>query len=114
MIVANCLITQDDVYFPSVALFQRPDWSSQGYLNVTNAPPKCFLGWYQENAPDCNTVAPGTLPCRCDGSWSEEVASFMWQNVSYQYLDMQATSAMLCKIPTTQMILQAFYWCKFV
>ncbi|KIM95647.1 hypothetical protein OIDMADRAFT_133314 [Oidiodendron maius Zn] len=100
----------DHAYFPSIAVFQRMDWSSQATLDDISAEPNCFLGWYEPNAADCNTSEPGTLPCSCNGSWSEDIRDFVWQNASYRYLNMQATSAMLCNIPTTLMILQAFYW----
>ncbi|OBT53607.1 hypothetical protein VE04_05157 [Pseudogymnoascus sp. 24MN13] len=103
--------TVDSVYFPSLTLFQRADWTSQANLDVS-VPGKCFLGWYDESAPDCSDVEPGVTPCQCAGSWDEKVTDFQWHNTSYRALTLTSNSSMMSKVPTTQMIAQAFFNCK--
>lgn len=105
------LVSKNWAYFPSLTLFQKTDWTSQADL-TTSASPKCFLERFDEEAPDCNRVTPGTLPCRCDGSWGESIEDFVWQNTTYRSLAFTATAAMQCLTPTTQMIAQAFFYCK--
>ncbi|KAK4148706.1 hypothetical protein C8A00DRAFT_47516 [Chaetomidium leptoderma] len=90
----------------------RADWSSQANLGVS-VPGKCFIGWYDENAPDCNELAPGTTPCQCAGSWGQDVMDFKWQNISFRALTLISTSSMVSLAPTTQMIAQAFFTCEF-
>lgn len=99
------------MYFPSLTLFQRADWTSQANLDVS-VPGKCFLGWYDETAPDCSDVEPGTTPCQCPGSWDQKVTDFQWHNTTYRSLTLTSTSSMLSTVPTTQMIAQAFFNCK--
>ncbi|OBT77156.1 hypothetical protein VF21_05058 [Pseudogymnoascus sp. 05NY08] len=72
--------TVESAYFLSLTLFRRADWTSQANLDVS-VPGKCFLGWHNESAPDCNAVDPGT-PCQCAGSWDERVWDFDWHNAN--------------------------------
>jgi hypothetical protein len=102
---------QDSVHFPSLTLFQRADWTSQANLDVS-VPGKCFLGWYNESAPDCNDVDPGVTPCQCSGSWDDKVLDFQWHNANYRALTLTSNASMLSKVPSTQMIAQAFFNCK--
>ncbi|PKS08635.1 hypothetical protein jhhlp_005022 [Lomentospora prolificans] len=88
----------------------RSDWTSQANLD-SSTPGKCFIGWHQETpeTPDCNTVEPGTTPCRCDGSWAENVVDFTWQNITYRALSFNSTESLVSTTPTTQLIIQAFF-----
>lgn len=101
----------DRTYFPSVALFQRVDWTSQAVLNTTQATSKCYLGWYDNDAPHCADVPPGVLPCNCGSNWIPSVVEdFLWQNITYRYLVMVSSESLTCLSTSTEMLLQAFYW----
>lgn len=102
---------QDSVHFPSLTLFQRADWTSQANLDVS-VPGKCFLGWYDESAPDCIDVDAGVTLCQCAGSWDSKVWDFKWHNASYRALTLRSNAFMLSKVPSTQMIAQALFNCK--
>jgi hypothetical protein len=101
---------KEDAYFPSFTLFQRTDWTSQANLQAI-VPPKCFLGWYDENVDDCG-LTKGSLPCQCPGSWGDSIRDFKWQNTSYRTLRFQASPDMVSADPTVQMIAQTFFSCK--
>ena len=95
-------LTQDWASFPSIALFQRIDWTSQA--NLVSWPGKCFLGWHDEAAPACDKVEPGTLPCKCGGNWASDVNTIVWRNATYSYKTLKATPSMVSLAPTTQLI----------
>jgi len=68
---------KESVGFPSIALFQRKDWSSQANLLGHQGPTssKCYLGWYNDNATACANLEPETLgnstECTCKELWYE-------------------------------------------
>ncbi|KAK2592455.1 hypothetical protein QQS21_009834 [Conoideocrella luteorostrata] len=98
----------DEAAFPSIALFQRSDWSSQANITV-NPPPKCFTGWHNETALPCSRVAPGA-PCSCAHSWDNEIEErFVWGNTTYRRLSLVSTKDVVSKRPSTLMIAQAFF-----
>ncbi|KAK4198896.1 hypothetical protein QBC40DRAFT_340947 [Triangularia verruculosa] len=97
------------VHFPSITLFQRVDWTSQAKLEV-DPPPKCFLGWHNETAPDCEiTSAEYTGACQCGNRWSDRIEDFEWQNTSYRAFTLTSSISMVSPMPTYQMIAQAFF-----
>ncbi|KAK0735324.1 hypothetical protein B0T21DRAFT_411962 [Apiosordaria backusii] len=101
--------TVDSVHFPSITLFQRVDWTSQANLEV-DPPPKCFLGWYNETAPDCGVTASDyTGSCQCGNRWSGRIENFEWQNTSYRAFTLTSSISMESPRPTYQMIAQAFF-----
>ncbi|KAK4174862.1 hypothetical protein QBC36DRAFT_356192 [Triangularia setosa] len=101
--------SQANAHFPSITLFQRVDWTSQANLEV-DPPPKCFLGWHNETAPDCDvTAAEYTGSCQCGNRWSDRIENFEWQNTSYRAFTLTSSIAMASPRPTYQMIAQAFF-----
>ncbi|KAK0662473.1 hypothetical protein QBC41DRAFT_368312 [Cercophora samala] len=75
-----------------------------------NPPPKCFLGWYNETAPDCGiTSAEYTGACQCGSRWSDRIEDFEWQNTSYRAFTLTSSISMVSPMPTYQMIAQAFF-----
>ncbi|KAK4191329.1 hypothetical protein QBC35DRAFT_487939 [Podospora australis] len=100
--------TVDKVYFPSLTLFQRSDWTSQANLDVS-ARPKCFLGWHNEKAPSCDNITIPGVACQCTDQWDDDVRDFEWQNTSYRALSLISSKSMVSPIPTYQMIAQAFF-----
>ncbi|KAH9996985.1 hypothetical protein F4779DRAFT_606637 [Xylariaceae sp. FL0662B] len=101
--------TVDRVYFPSLTLFQRVDWTSQGTLDVNRARPKCFIGWLDENATHCG-LNNSELPCSCHDRWSGTVEDFFWKGTLYRALSLIASEDMVCTVPNTLMLAQAFLW----
>ncbi|KAK4169030.1 hypothetical protein QBC43DRAFT_84348 [Cladorrhinum sp. PSN259] len=99
--------TVKKAYFPAITLFQQRDWTSQADLDVS-ARPKCFIGPYNETAPECGTVEDG-LPCQCHNRWAEDVVDFDWQNTSYRALTLTSSKSMVSVRPTSLMIAQAFF-----
>ncbi|KAI1410001.1 hypothetical protein F5Y13DRAFT_202628 [Hypoxylon sp. FL1857] len=102
--------TVDQVYFPSITLFQREDWTSQGSLTVSPARPKCYIGWADEDAPNCASSRSQNLPCRCEDRWEESIGTFTWHGATYRTLTLVSSEALLCTVPTTLMLAQAFLW----
>ncbi|KAI1214344.1 uncharacterized protein F4807DRAFT_455984 [Annulohypoxylon truncatum] len=102
--------TVDHAYFPSITLLQRDDWTSQGILDVSRARPKCFVGWAGENAPNCGLSDSQSLPCRCEDRWEESIENFTWHGTKYRTLTLVSSEALLCTVPTTLMLAQAFLW----
>ncbi|KAK0622619.1 hypothetical protein B0T14DRAFT_150695 [Immersiella caudata] len=102
--------TVGSVNFPSFTLFQRKDWSSQPDMQATN-PPKCFLGWHDESAPECGTSPSydDALPCQCAGSWDNSIRDFEWRNTSYRALKFRASEDMVSASPTISMMAQTFF-----
>lgn len=101
---------QENIQFPSVALLQRLDWSSQANLTTTSRP-KCFLGWYDENAPTCSNMTAGDT-CSCNDSWSQSITkNFSWQGVEYDLLSLSASGSLVSTQPTFLMFAQAFFTC---
>ena len=98
--------------FPSFTVFQRKDWSSQPDLQAAD-PPKCFLGWHDESAPECGSSSNSddALPCQCAGSWDNSIRDFQWQNTSYRALRFQASEDLVSTRPTTSMLAQTFFRC---
>lgn len=105
---------QNETYFPSFTLFQRADWTSQANMQA-EVSPKCFLGWFDEEAPECsaNPGAEPSLPCQCVGGWSDTIRDFKWHNTSYRALSFQASKDMVSPYPTIQMVAQTFFSCKW-
>ncbi|KAM7222720.1 hypothetical protein V8F06_001907 [Rhypophila decipiens] len=104
-------ISQDSLEttrFPSIAVLQRSDWTSQANLDG-RVPGKCFIGWHDERSPDCEELPPGTTPCQCAGSWAQNIVDFQWHNTSYRAQILTSTSSMVSIAPTTQMIVQTFF-----
>ncbi|KAI1135791.1 hypothetical protein F5Y05DRAFT_421172 [Hypoxylon sp. FL0543] len=102
--------TVDQAYFPSITLFQREDWTSQGTLDVSPSRPKCFIGWADEDAPNCRLSRSQDLPCRCEDRWEESIGNFTWGGTRYRTLSLVSSEALLCTKPTTLMLAQAFLW----
>ncbi|KAI1456514.1 hypothetical protein F4805DRAFT_468035 [Annulohypoxylon moriforme] len=102
--------TVDHAYFPSITLLQREDWTSQGILDVSRARPKCFVGWAEPDAPNCALSDSQRLPCRCEDRWEENIGNFTWQGTKYRTLTLVSSEALLCTVPTTLMLAQAFLW----
>ncbi|KAI2465618.1 hypothetical protein F4781DRAFT_424665 [Annulohypoxylon bovei var. microspora] len=102
--------TVDHAYFPSITLFQREDWTSQGTLDVSRAPPKCFIDWAEEGAPSCGLSNSQRLPCRCEDRWEESIGNYTWRGTKYRTLTLVSSKALLCTVPTTFMLAQAFMW----
>ncbi|KAI1101405.1 hypothetical protein F4804DRAFT_344013 [Jackrogersella minutella] len=98
----------DHVYFPSITLFQREDWTSQGSLDISRARPKCFIDWAKEDAPDCELSNSQHIPCRCDDRWEETIGNYTWQGTKYRTLTLVSSEALLCTVLTTLMLAQAF------
>ncbi|KAK3984759.1 hypothetical protein QBC44DRAFT_9091 [Cladorrhinum sp. PSN332] len=99
--------TVQRAYYPSITLFQQKDWTSQAVLDVS-ARPKCFIGPFNETAPECGTVSLG-LDCQCHNRWAEDVVDFEWQNTSYRALTLMSSQPMVSLRPTSLMIAQAFF-----
>ncbi|RKU49366.1 hypothetical protein DL546_001492 [Coniochaeta pulveracea] len=111
-VITTSTDTVNSTYYPSIALFQRLDWSSQGHLTVDNLPPKCFLGWYNDAAPDCDSIAvPGSaLPCKCDTRWDSSVTElFVWEDTTYRLLILHASRGMISLHPTTAMLAEVWF-----
>ncbi|KIW01023.1 uncharacterized protein PV09_07539 [Verruconis gallopava] len=108
------LFTQEETVasarFPSVAFFQRVDWSSQAIL--TREPAKCGLGWIETDGKNCTNDGTETpIPCRCDDNFSPgDVGNFTWQGVKYRYLDLATPSSHMCVNEGTEMIVQVFFY----
>ncbi|KAK4645796.1 hypothetical protein QC761_204725 [Podospora bellae-mahoneyi] len=101
--------TVDSVLFPSVTLFQRADWTSQANLEVDPLP-KCFLGWHNETAPDCDITSTSyTGSCQCSNRWNDRIEDFEWQNTIYRAFTLTSSLSMVSPMPTYQMIVQAFF-----
>ncbi|KAK4222528.1 hypothetical protein QBC38DRAFT_80874 [Podospora fimiseda] len=94
-------------YFPSITLLQQDDWSSQADLD-DSSPPKCFIGRYDEQLPDCGTVFPGS-PCKCHNRWGGEVIDYEWQNSTYRTITLTPSESMISRQPAGLMIAQAFF-----
>ncbi|KAK4217729.1 hypothetical protein QBC37DRAFT_437796 [Rhypophila decipiens] len=105
--MANSIL-QETTRFPSIAILQRSDWTSQANL-AGSVPGKCFIGWYDERSPDCEELPPGTTPCQCAGSWAKNIVDFQWHNTSYRAQILTSTSSMVSNAPTNQMIVQTFF-----
>ncbi|KAI0180735.1 hypothetical protein GGR52DRAFT_566993 [Hypoxylon sp. FL1284] len=101
--------TVDQMYFPSITLFQRVDWSSQAILTVHNKP-KCFIGWADEGAPDCALSNSQNRSCRCADRWEHTIRNYTWRGIEYRTLSFLSSEAELCTVPTTLMLAQAFFW----
>ncbi|KAF2138606.1 uncharacterized protein K452DRAFT_89052 [Aplosporella prunicola CBS 121167] len=101
--------TVTEAAFPSVAMIERNDWTSQAHLLPNFS--KCFIGWYKNSAPSCGTSGGPTLPCNCSDAWTQDVVEDLeWQNTSYRYLEFSAPPSLISQSPTTIMILQSFFW----
>ena len=109
--------SQTQAAFPSVALFQRQDWSSQADLIPLQ---KCFLGWLidsPKDEPPCNSLPPSAMvpgkSCNCTDSWSHEIIeNFEWQHTNYRCVSFTPSTALVSGVPTYSMTLQAFFNCK--
>ena len=105
---------QSSANFPSIALLQRLDWTSQAELLPKAS--KCFLGWYIYSDTMCASLSQSelsTTACNCNESWTEEVQEgFIWENVQYRYLNYQTPMRYVNTAPTYLMLLQAFFNCK--
>ncbi|EPE35324.1 hypothetical protein GLAREA_11023 [Glarea lozoyensis ATCC 20868] len=102
------------VRFPSVAVFQRSDWSSQAILRSGGS--KCFLGWHNEAAPACASLDPKTFgnstQCTCKELWYNNDSvfqEFIWQNTSYRYVVFDSPKWLISTNPTYLLLLQTFF-----
>ncbi|KAI0901157.1 hypothetical protein F4806DRAFT_183142 [Annulohypoxylon nitens] len=102
--------TVDHAYFPSITLLQRQNWTSQGILDVSRAPPKCFVGWADPDAQNCELSNSQNESCRCEDRWEKSIQDFEWQGVQYRTLTLVSSEALLCTVPTKLMLAQAFLW----
>ncbi|KAK3904055.1 hypothetical protein C8A05DRAFT_32193 [Staphylotrichum tortipilum] len=105
--------TVPEVYFPSLTVLQRADWTSEATLTLSNLP-KCGLHWLpppNHTLPSCRDVpSPGTEGCDCAANWDTAITeSLVWQNTTYRALTLHATDDMLCVVPTTKMVVQAYF-----
>ena len=106
---------QNEVQFPAIALLQNSNWTSQATLRPKSM--KCYLGWMQSDALPCDLMetsqlAPGQS-CDCKSSWTDVVIEgFDWQNSTYRYLSWRPTPALMDRVPTYLMTLQAFFTCE--
>ncbi|KAH8590421.1 hypothetical protein B0O99DRAFT_691635 [Bisporella sp. PMI_857] len=109
----------DEIEFPSIALFQRKDWSSQANLRgrfSETSGSKCFLGWYNETAPSCHDLPAGSLnndtQCTCRELWynnDQVIEDFVWMNTSYRYVAFNSPPWLSTSTPTYMLLLQAFF-----
>ncbi|KAE9378470.1 hypothetical protein N431DRAFT_554654 [Stipitochalara longipes BDJ] len=118
----DILVTSTDlvpsVRFPSVVLFQRKDWTSQANLlgRSGDTGSKCYLGWYNDNAPSCSSLPPesfgNSTQCTCEELWynnDEVIEDFLWMNTTYRYILFDSPSWLLCNTPTYMLMLQTFF-----
>lgn len=78
---------------------------------------KCSLGWMKDGALPCDLMEPSQLipgqSCDCKSSWTDDVIEgFDWQNSTYRYLSWQPAPALVDRVPTYLMTLQAFFTCE--
>ena len=107
-------IEQAQAQFPAITLFQRQQWTSQAHLLAGKS--KCFLDWYDDNAPMCNSlsteqITPGQA-CNCNDSWSVFIVYITWQRVSYRSLSFMTAANLIASEPSYLMKLQAFFTCR--
>lgn len=108
---------QDQAYFPSIAILQQLDWTSQAELVLKDAPPKCYLGWANDAAPDCDVVTSSAspIPCRCQRNWDTEfIEPYVWESYAYRLLTLTASKEMVCTKATTKMLAQVSLKCTKV
>ncbi|TAQ86447.1 hypothetical protein B7494_g5223 [Chlorociboria aeruginascens] len=119
----NVLIETSDsvtnVRFPSIAIFQREDWTSQASLLGTDSAgvdSKCFLGWYDDSAPSCESLGKGNLGnttrCNCEELWYNNgsvIEGFEWMNAVYRYTVFDAPAWLSSDTPTYLLTLQTFF-----
>ena len=109
---------QTEVYFPSITVFQRADWSSQAMIDIFGGTrrPKCGLHWLPPNGsvPACSSIQDaGTELCDCSTNWDAAVTeAFVWKNTTYRAITLHATEDMVCVTPTTKMVAEVFFSCR--
>jgi len=108
--------TVAEVYFPSITVFQRADWSSQAMIDIFGGTrrPKCGLHWLPPSdgsAPACSSIQDaGTELCDCSTNWDAAVTeAFVWKNTTYRAITLHATEDMVCVTPTTKMVAEVFF-----
>ncbi|KAE8446992.1 hypothetical protein EG329_011474 [Mollisiaceae sp. DMI_Dod_QoI] len=113
-IVVSSTDSVNNIRWPSIAVFQRSDWSSQGDL-IGNMS-KCYLGWYNDTAPQCKTLDPKTFgnntECTCHELWynnDEVIDEFEWMGTTYRYMVFNSPPWFLCNTPTYLLSLQTFF-----
>ena len=102
--------------FPAVTLFHRSNWQAQPRL--TGDESKCFVGSFDSDAPNCDSVTmeslTGNSSCSCNSSWSPQVGDFYeWQGSFYHYLTFAPPPKLIALRPTIALLLQAFFTCRF-
>lgn len=99
------------VFYPSIAVMQNVDWSSQANLTLKSKPTYC-VGWMRDNLPSCDLVdVPGDC-CNCSSLWDTTIYTFQWQNTTYATLRLNGDEHMVNSRPTTPILAQAFFNCK--
>ncbi|KAJ9608937.1 hypothetical protein H2200_006708 [Cladophialophora chaetospira] len=96
------------IAYPSIALFTRDELNSQAELNATGN--KCFVGWYDDTAPNCSSwIAPSSPNCKCDYLYSESKQSITYANATYQVFKWSEGSQIFSTTPFTMLWLQVYF-----
>ncbi|KAK7913813.1 hypothetical protein PG985_011516 [Apiospora marii] len=96
------------VFYPSFAVTQNAEWSSQANLTL-DSKPKCFVGWMKDSLPACDRVEKPGDWCNCTSQSDTAISSFVWQNTTYNLLAWNADTHMVNSRPTTPILAQAFF-----
>lgn len=106
---------QPSAYYPSFAVLQNIDWSSQAQLTLDSSP-KCFVGWMKDNLPACADVADDARGawCNCTANWDETIEDFTWHDSRYKMLSWTTTADMVNMEPTVPILAQAFFNCTSI
>ncbi|KAK8031844.1 hypothetical protein PG990_001578 [Apiospora arundinis] len=110
LLTTEIVVQKDEVpsvFYPSIAVMQNVEWSSQANLTL-DSKPKCFVGWMKDSLPTCDLVKPGDW-CNCTPLWDTAISTFAWQNTTYNMLAWNADEHMINSRPTTPILAQAFF-----
>ncbi|KAH8655367.1 hypothetical protein BX600DRAFT_515196 [Xylariales sp. PMI_506] len=111
-LLAEVLVIQKDevpyVYYPSVAVLQNVNWSSQANITLETYP-KCSVGWLVNDLPVCDAVDNLGDWCDCAGYWDTEIQPFQWHNTTYKMLSWNPSQYMINVSPTTPLLVQVFF-----
>ncbi|KAK7986918.1 hypothetical protein PG988_001906 [Apiospora saccharicola] len=99
---------QPSLFYPSFAVLQNVDWSSQASLTL-DSKPKCFVGWMKDSLPACDKVKMTGDWCNCTSQWDTGISRFAWQNTTYNMLAWNADEYMVNSRPNTPIQAQAFF-----
>ncbi|KAI1760625.1 hypothetical protein GGR53DRAFT_525937 [Hypoxylon sp. FL1150] len=68
--------------------------------------------WYPGLNQDVTTFQIDTvkLSCDCADHWGRSVENYIWQGTNYRTLTLFSSEDLLCTVPTTIMLVQAFFW----